>query len=86
MKGNIYWLGELKEDVEKTISKWGRYIREHLYEPSLPKTEFHCTMKYDENKDSELEKKMVRKHKRTENHYDITIHSSRTRRSSSAGR
>ncbi len=59
---NIYWLGELKEDVEKTISKWGRYIREQLCEPSLTKTEFHCTMKYDENKDSELEKKMVRKH------------------------
>ncbi len=56
---NIYWLGELKEDVEKTISKWGRYIREQLCEPSLPKTEFHCTMKYDENKDSELEKRWL---------------------------
>ncbi len=56
---NIYWLGELKEDVETTISKWGRYIREQLCEPSLPKTEFHCTMKYDENKDSELEKRWL---------------------------
>ncbi len=56
---NIYWLGELKEDVEKTISKWGRYMREQLCEPSLPKTEFHCTMKYDENKDSELEKRWL---------------------------
>ncbi len=56
---NIYWLGELKEDVEKTISKWGRYIREQLCESSLPKTEFHCTMKYDENKDSELEKRWL---------------------------
>ncbi len=56
---NIYWLGELKEDVEKTISKWGRYIREQLCEPSLPKTEFHCTMKYDENKDPELENRWL---------------------------
>ncbi len=53
---NIYWLGELKEDVERTISKWGRYIREQLCEPSLPKTEFHCTMKYDETKTLNLKK------------------------------
>ncbi len=46
--------------MEKTICKWGRYIREQLCEPSLPKTEFHCTMKYDENKDSELEKRWLR--------------------------
>ncbi len=30
-------------------------------------------MKYDENKDPELEKKMVSKHKRAENPYDFTI-------------
>ncbi len=56
---NIYWLGELKEEVERTISKWGRYIREQLCEPSLPKTDFNCTMKYDENKDPELEKRWL---------------------------
>ncbi|XP_016102534.1 uncharacterized protein [Sinocyclocheilus grahami] len=57
---NMYWLGDLKEDVEKTISKWGRYIREQLCEPSLPKTEFHCTMKYDESKNPDFEKKWLK--------------------------
>ncbi len=44
---NMYWLCDLKYDVEKTIDKWGKYIREQLCEPSLPKTEFHCTMMFD---------------------------------------
>jgi hypothetical protein len=57
---NIYWLGDLKEDVGKTLSKWGRYIREQLCEPSLPKTEFHCTMKYDESKDPDFEKRWLK--------------------------
>uniref|UniRef100_A0A672MX06 ribonuclease H n=1 Tax=Sinocyclocheilus grahami TaxID=75366 RepID=A0A672MX06_SINGR len=56
----MYWLGDLKEDVEKTISKWGRYIREQLCEPSLPKTEFHCTMKYDESKNPDFEKRWLK--------------------------
>ncbi len=59
---NIYWLGDLKcrKDVEKTISKWGRYIMEQLCEPRLPKTEFHCTMKYDESKDPDFEKRWLK--------------------------
>ncbi len=37
---NIYWLGELKEEVERTISKWGRYIREQFVSQAYQKLNF----------------------------------------------
>ena len=46
---NVYWLGEIDEQIRKqTWDVSGKYIEEQILEATRPKTELHCTMQYDE--------------------------------------
>lgn len=60
---NIYWIGEIKEQVEKVISAWGKYIEEKLMNSKRPKEEPHCTVIYDNEKDEDLERLWLEKTK-----------------------
>ncbi len=44
---NVYWIGQIEPDVEKTINKWGKFIEAQIPEAQLPRSEFHCTVTYD---------------------------------------
>ena len=45
---NVYWLGEIEEQIRKqTWDVWGKYIEEQIPKATRPKTELHCTMQYD---------------------------------------
>ncbi len=56
-KANVYWIGHIQPDVRQTIHKWGKYIEAQIPEAQLPKSEFHCTIIYDSEKDEEIEQK-----------------------------
>ncbi len=56
-KANVYWIGHIQPDVSQTIHKWGKFIEAQIPEAQLPKSEFHCTIIYDSEKDEKIEQK-----------------------------
>ncbi len=56
-KANVYWNGHIQPDVSQTIHKWGKFIEAQIPEAQIPKSEFHCTMIYDSEKDEKIEQK-----------------------------
>ncbi len=54
-KANVYWIGHIQPDVRQTIHKWGKFIEAQIPEAQLPKSEFHCTLIYDSEKDEKIE-------------------------------
>ncbi len=60
---NVYCIGQIEEDVRQIVDEWGKFIEAQIHEARLPKTEFHCTMIYDPEKDTEKEKNWQEKTK-----------------------
>ncbi len=60
-KANVYWIGQIELDVRKTINKWGTFIEAQIPEAQLPRSEFHCIMIYDLERDEKIEKKWQKK-------------------------
>lgn len=60
-KANVYWMGQIENDVGQVINTWGKFIEAHISEAQLPKSEFHCTMIYDSESDTKIERNSKRK-------------------------
>lgn len=58
-KANVYWLGELGNYIDKTISKWEKFIKAQIPGAEISNSEFHCTMVYDPKHDPEIEKRWL---------------------------
>ncbi len=43
--------------MRKTINKWRKFIEAQIPEAQLPRSELHCTMIYDLERDEKMEKK-----------------------------
>ena len=43
-KANVYWIGQIEQDVRQTVNKWGKFIEAQIPEAQLLKSEFQCTM------------------------------------------
>ncbi len=56
-KANVYWIGQMESDVRQTNNKWEKFIEAQIPEAQLPRSEFHCTMIYDLERDEKMEKK-----------------------------
>lgn len=54
-KANVFWIGQLDDGVQQVIDKWGRFIEAQIPEARLPDLEFHCTMMYDRDRNTNLE-------------------------------
>ncbi len=50
-KAKIYWIGKIEPDVRQTITKQEKFIEAQIPEVELPRSEFHCTMIYDPERD-----------------------------------
>uniref|UniRef100_A0A4W5Q3E0 ribonuclease H n=1 Tax=Hucho hucho TaxID=62062 RepID=A0A4W5Q3E0_9TELE len=53
---NVYWLGGIEVDVDKTVRRWGRFIQAQIPKAVRVKSEYHCTMQFDPNQDPVLDK------------------------------
>lgn len=52
---NVYWSGGIEADIDRTVSRWGRFIRAQILKAARAKSEYHCTMQYDPHQDPVLE-------------------------------
>jgi len=55
-KANVYWIGQIESDVRKTINKSGMFSEAHIPEAQLQRSELHCTMIYDLERDEKIKK------------------------------
>ncbi|XP_056592765.1 uncharacterized protein LOC130411831 [Triplophysa dalaica] len=62
-QANAYWIGDLEEEVGKTVQKWEKFVKQQLRDPKLPELEFHCTMIYDPLRRVDIEKKWLQETK-----------------------
>ncbi len=56
-KANVYWIGQIESDVRKTINKWGKFSEAQIPEAQLQRSELHCAMIYDLERDEKIKKK-----------------------------
>ena len=54
---NVYWVGDMEDQVNVTMRKWGGYIRAQIPQAKESRIGYHCTLMYDPEQDSELENK-----------------------------
>ena len=52
---NVYWLGGIESDVDRTVRKWGKFIQAQIPKAVRAKSEYHCTMQFDHHQDPLLE-------------------------------
>ena len=53
---NVYWVGDMEDQVNVTMRKWGGYIRAQIPQAKESRIGYHCTLMYDPEQDTELEK------------------------------
>ncbi len=49
---------EPKADVRKTINKWGKFSEAQIPETQFKRSELHCAMIYDLERDEKIKKKL----------------------------
>lgn len=76
-KTNVYWLGQVEQDVRQTVNKWGKFIEAQIPEARLSKSEFHCTMIYDPKRDEKNRTKMAGGNKRTKSRDSLPVYHNR---------
>lgn len=56
---NVYWLGGIETDVDRTARRWGKFIQAQIPKAVRAKSEYHCTMQFDPHQDPLLEQLWV---------------------------
>ena len=53
---NVYWIGNIQDQVGETMEKWGKYIKAQIPHARESRIGYHCTLLYDPTQDTALEK------------------------------